>query len=91
MLTVYKIVLVLVSLDSKKKINHQIAQELAEEFFEQGDFERSRLQQQPIELMDRDLKHKLPSMQVGFIDAICMPLYEVIFICIFIFIILSSL
>jgi len=58
------------------EVQYKIAQELAEEFFEQGDFERSRLQQQPIELMDRELKHKLPSMQVGFIDAICMPLYE---------------
>ena len=28
-------------------------------------------------MMDRKKKHELPKMQVGFIDAICMPLYEV--------------
>ena len=28
-------------------------------------------------MMDRRKKNELPKMQVGFIDAICMPLYEV--------------
>ena len=27
--------------------------------------------------MDRDKKDKLPNMQVGFIDSICMPVYQV--------------
>ena len=29
--------------------------------------------------MDRDKKDKLPNMQVGFIDSICMPVYQVSF------------
>ena len=28
-------------------------------------------------MMDRDRKDELPKMQVGFIDAICTPVYEV--------------
>ena len=28
-------------------------------------------------MMDRDKKDKLPMMQVGFIDSICMPVYKV--------------
>ena len=27
--------------------------------------------------MDREKKDELPRMQVGFIDAICLPVYEV--------------
>ena len=27
--------------------------------------------------MDREKKDELPKMQVGFIDAICLPVYEV--------------
>ena len=29
------------------------------------------------EMMDREKKDKLPTMQVGFIDSICLPVYEV--------------
>lgn len=29
------------------------------------------------DLMNREKKNKIPSMQVGFIDAICLQLYEV--------------
>lgn len=29
------------------------------------------------DLMNREKKDKIPSMQVGFIDAICLELYEV--------------
>ena len=28
-------------------------------------------------MMDREQKDKLPDMQVGFIDSICLPVYEV--------------
>ncbi len=31
-------------------------------------------------MMDRRKKDELPSMQVGFIDAICMPIYQVNYI-----------
>ena len=29
-------------------------------------------------MMDRAKKDKLPKMQVGFIDSICLPIYQVI-------------
>jgi len=54
-----------------------VAQQVAEEFFEQGDIEKQQLHQEPIDMMNRRLKHKLPSMQVGFVDSICLPLYQV--------------
>ena len=31
--------------------------------------------------MDRRKKDELPKMQVGFIDAICLPLYQVYTVC----------
>ena len=36
-------------------------------------------------MMDRDKKDKLPVMQVGFIDTICMPVYQVMINRIYIF------
>ena len=33
------------------------------------------------DMMDRDKKDQLPKMQVGFIDAICTPVYEVCVSC----------
>ncbi|XP_078492494.1 dual 3',5'-cyclic-AMP and -GMP phosphodiesterase 11-like isoform X1 [Ciona intestinalis] len=57
-------------------VQKEIAQLVAEEFFEQGDIEKSKLHQEPPDMMNRKLKHKLPKMQIGFIDSICLPLYE---------------
>jgi hypothetical protein len=37
-------------------------------------------------MMDRDKKDELPKMQVGFIDAICLPVYEVLLMVFFMFI-----
>lgn len=50
---------------------------VAEEFFDQGDIEKTKLHLQPMDMMDRNFSHKLPSMQIGFINSICLPLYEV--------------
>ncbi|XP_076818911.1 cGMP-specific 3',5'-cyclic phosphodiesterase-like isoform X2 [Clavelina lepadiformis] len=58
------------------QIEYKVAQQVAEEFFEQGDIEKDRLHQEPVDMMNRKLKHKLPNMQVGFIDSICLPLYK---------------
>jgi len=55
----------------------QVAEMLAEEFFEQGDVEKSELHVTPMDVMDRDKKSQLPTMQIGFIDSICLPIYEV--------------
>ncbi|KAG8512611.1 cGMP-specific 3',5'-cyclic phosphodiesterase, partial [Galemys pyrenaicus] len=53
-----------------------IAELVASEFFDQGDKERKELNIEPADLMNREKKNKIPSMQVGFIDAICLQLYE---------------
>ncbi|XP_070540833.1 cGMP-specific 3',5'-cyclic phosphodiesterase-like isoform X13 [Ptychodera flava] len=58
------------------EIQHRVAELVAGEFFEQGDLEKVQLGQQPIAMMDREKKDELPKMQVGFIDAICMPVYK---------------
>ena len=55
----------------------QVAENIYNEFFEQGDLEKAELKINPIDMMNRDKKDQLPSMQVGFIDSICMPVYQV--------------
>ncbi|XP_056156200.1 cGMP-specific 3',5'-cyclic phosphodiesterase [Lampris incognitus] len=57
-------------------VQKRIAELVATEFFEQGDKERQELNIEPIDLMNREKKDKIPSMQVSFIDAICTQLYE---------------
>ncbi|XP_053484756.1 cGMP-specific 3',5'-cyclic phosphodiesterase isoform X2 [Ictalurus furcatus] len=57
-------------------VQKRIAELVATEFFEQGDKEREELNIEPIDLMNREKRDKIPSMQVSFIDAICVQLYE---------------
>lgn len=57
-------------------IQQRIAELVAAEFFDQGDKERKELNIEPDDLMNREKRNKIPSMQVGFIDAICLQLYE---------------
>nr|DBA28913.1 TPA: hypothetical protein GDO54_009198 [Pyxicephalus adspersus] len=57
-------------------VQQRIAELVATEFYDQGDKERIELNIEPIDLMNREKKDKIPSMQVGFIDAICLELYE---------------
>ncbi|GIX71562.1 hypothetical protein CDAR_569441 [Caerostris darwini] len=57
------------------KIQKKVAELIANEFFEQGDIEK-QLQLEPIDMMNRDKKDKLPWMQVAFIGSTCLPLYE---------------
>ncbi|KAF7647381.1 hypothetical protein LDENG_00173160, partial [Lucifuga dentata] len=57
-------------------VQKRIAELVATEFFEQGDKERQELNIEPIDLMNREKRDKIPSMQVSFIDAICTQLYE---------------
>ncbi|KAF2975232.1 hypothetical protein EK904_009105 [Melospiza melodia maxima] len=49
---------------------------VANEFWEQGDLERTVLQQQPIPMMDRNKGDELPKLQVGFIDFVCTFVYK---------------
>ncbi|XP_061619670.1 cGMP-specific 3',5'-cyclic phosphodiesterase isoform X1 [Phyllopteryx taeniolatus] len=57
-------------------VQKRIAELVATEFFEQGDKERQELHIEPCDLMNREKRDKIPSMQVSFIDAICTQLYE---------------
>lgn len=57
------------------KVQHQVAEMVYAEFYEQGDLERE-LGSAPGELYDRNNLNKLPKMQVGFIDFICAPVYN---------------
>jgi hypothetical protein len=57
-------------------VQQRVAHLVAEEFFQQGDLEQKELNLTPIEMMDRAKKDKLPQMQVGFIDTICLPIYQ---------------
>ncbi|KFM65357.1 cGMP-specific 3',5'-cyclic phosphodiesterase, partial [Stegodyphus mimosarum] len=58
------------------EVQKKVAELVAGEFFQQGDLEKERLKEQPIAMMDREKKGELPAMQVGFIDCICLPVYE---------------
>uniref|UniRef100_A0A8C7XWL5 Phosphodiesterase n=1 Tax=Oryzias sinensis TaxID=183150 RepID=A0A8C7XWL5_9TELE len=51
-------------------VQKRVAELVATEFFEQGDKERLELNIEPTDLMNREKRDKIPSMQVSFIDAI---------------------
>lgn len=48
---------------------------IMEEFWQQGDEERSR-GITPMAMMDREKQHELPHLEVGFLVGICLPCYE---------------
>ena len=58
------------------EVQRVVAQLVACEFFQQGDIEKSELNIQPVDMMDREKKDELPKMQVSFIDSICLPIYD---------------
>ncbi|XP_070499705.1 dual 3',5'-cyclic-AMP and -GMP phosphodiesterase 11-like isoform X3 [Chironomus tepperi] len=58
------------------EIEKRVADLVSSEFFEQGDMERQELNITPIDIMNREKEDQIPMMQVGFIDSICMPIYE---------------
>ncbi|XP_077284097.1 dual 3',5'-cyclic-AMP and -GMP phosphodiesterase 11-like isoform X3 [Arctopsyche grandis] len=57
-------------------VEERVASLVTREFFQQGDIERQELKITPIDLMNREKEDQLPMMQVGFIDSICLPIYE---------------
>uniref|UniRef100_A0A1I8FFJ0 PDEase domain-containing protein n=1 Tax=Macrostomum lignano TaxID=282301 RepID=A0A1I8FFJ0_9PLAT len=59
-------------------VQYKTAHLVANEFYEQGDRERSELNMQPEDLKDRDKRMRLPAMQVGFIDFVCQPVYTML-------------
>ncbi|MCJ8734232.1 hypothetical protein PDJAM_G00233000 [Pangasius djambal] len=58
------------------EIQSKVALSVAAEFWEQGDLERTVLQQQPIPMMDRNKADDLPKLQCGFIDFVCSFVYK---------------
>uniref|UniRef100_A0A8C7Q785 Phosphodiesterase n=1 Tax=Oncorhynchus mykiss TaxID=8022 RepID=A0A8C7Q785_ONCMY len=58
------------------EIQSKVALSVAAEFWEQGDLERTVLEQQPILMMDRTKSADLPKMQCGFIDFVCAFVYK---------------
>ena len=49
---------------------------VAEEFWHQGDLEKAELAAPVVPMMDRELRHELPRLQVGFCDGVCLPVYR---------------
>ncbi|KAK1881723.1 Cone cGMP-specific 3'5'-cyclic phosphodiesterase subunit alpha' [Dissostichus eleginoides] len=58
------------------EVQSKVALMVAAEFWEQGDLERSVLDQQPIPMMDRNCSEQLGKMQCGFIDFVCSFVYK---------------
>nr|XP_033799663.1 LOW QUALITY PROTEIN: cone cGMP-specific 3',5'-cyclic phosphodiesterase subunit alpha'-like [Geotrypetes seraphini] len=58
------------------ELQSKVALMVANEFWEQGDLERTVLEQQPIPMMDRNKSDELPKLQVGFIDFVCTFVYK---------------
>uniref|UniRef100_A0A8C6SXT3 Phosphodiesterase n=1 Tax=Neogobius melanostomus TaxID=47308 RepID=A0A8C6SXT3_9GOBI len=58
------------------EVQSKVALMVAAEFWEQGDLERTVLDQQPIPMMDRNCSEQLPKMQCGFIDFVCSFVYK---------------
>lgn len=48
-----------------------------EEFYEQGDIERAQ-GREPIPMMDRNKESEKPASQVGFLQGICIPCYDLL-------------
>ncbi|VDL19786.1 unnamed protein product [Hymenolepis diminuta] len=59
-------------------VQKKSAEMVSNEFFEQGDLERQKLNIKPCAMMDREMSHKFPQMQIDFIEGICTPVYQLI-------------
>eukprot|EP00092_Neocalanus_flemingeri_P000851 GFUD01000908.1.p1 GENE.GFUD01000908.1~~GFUD01000908.1.p1 ORF type:complete len:940 (+),score=252.02 GFUD01000908.1:154-2973(+) len=58
------------------QVQRKIAGMVAEEFWYQGDLEKAQLNTPPVPMMDRELRHELPRLQVGFCEGVCLPVYR---------------
>jgi len=58
------------------EIQKKVAKKIEDEFYFQGDLERTELNDPPNPMMDRQRREEFPSHQVGYVDFICEPLYE---------------
>jgi len=58
------------------EVQKEVAGLIAEEFWNQGDLERVELSAEPAPLMNREMSHQLPKLQVGFCEGVCLPVYK---------------
>jgi len=58
------------------QFQRKIAGMVAEEFWYQGDLEKAQLSTPVVPMMDRELRHELPRLQVGFCEGVCLPVYR---------------
>ena len=58
------------------EIQKKIARLVSDEFFYQGDLEKAELSAPVVPMMDRELRHELPRLQVGFFEGVCLPVYK---------------
>jgi len=54
----------------------KIAGMIAEEFWSQGDLEKAHFSAPVTPMMDRDMRHELPKLQMGFCEGVCLPVYR---------------
>uniref|UniRef100_A0A0K2TD30 Phosphodiesterase n=1 Tax=Lepeophtheirus salmonis TaxID=72036 RepID=A0A0K2TD30_LEPSM len=57
------------------EVYNQVSGLLAEEFWSQGDLEKN-LGFVPDPIMDRNLQHLFPNMQIDFLDKVCIPVMD---------------
>ncbi|XP_035213218.1 probable 3',5'-cyclic phosphodiesterase pde-5 isoform X2 [Stegodyphus dumicola] len=60
------------------ELQKEIVKVIFEEFYDQGDVEKSQ-GRQPIPIMDRTKSDEQPASQVGFLKGICIPCYELLY------------
>ncbi|CAF0914014.1 unnamed protein product [Brachionus calyciflorus] len=58
------------------KIHKNVVNLVTKEFFAQGARERNELHIEPNEIMDERRRDQLPRLQIGWIDAVCLPLFQ---------------
>lgn len=58
------------------KTHKSVVIQVTQEFFAQGVRERTELNIEPTEIMDERRSDQLPRLQMGWIDAVCFPLFQ---------------
>uniref|UniRef100_A0A8C4R9Z5 3',5'-cyclic-GMP phosphodiesterase n=1 Tax=Eptatretus burgeri TaxID=7764 RepID=A0A8C4R9Z5_EPTBU len=60
-------------------VQKKIAELVVQEFFALGDKEKEEFNTDPIDILNREKKHRIPAHQVNFIDSLCLPLYKALY------------
>ncbi|CAF0952498.1 unnamed protein product [Brachionus calyciflorus] len=65
----------------KWNCHFRLSQLVSSEFFIQGDLEKEKFKQEPIDSMNRNKSDKLPQMQIQFLNSVCVPMYHGLSLC----------